>query len=122
MSLEEIIYIIGLLIIGIAIYSVVLVITMKRNVKKVVKIFEEKNALSSKTAIDPIRLGIWEQDMMEKAFKKKDNRHLALKFLLNGEVILITVDGNYYLNKDRISAFKEELNFVGRMMIPNIND
>ena len=41
MSIREIISIVGVLIIGMAIY-IVFIFTMKRNIKKVFKIFEEK--------------------------------------------------------------------------------
>lgn len=122
MSSGEIIRAIGFFIAVIAIYLAVLVITMKRNIKKVVQVFEDKNALSAKTAISAAGLNIQKQGIMERAIKKRDNRFHALKFLLDGGVVIITGDERYYLNKKKMLAFKNRLNFIGRMMIPDIDD
>ena len=122
MSLGQIIYIIGVFIVAIAIYFMILIITMKRNVKKVVQIFEEKNALSAKAAITATQLNIRDQGILERAIKKRDNRSHALKFLLNGRVVIITADKSYYLDKNRMVVFRKELNFIGRMMIPSIDN
>ncbi|HOA20316.1 MAG TPA: hypothetical protein PKH42_07510 [Sedimentibacter sp.] len=122
MSPGEIIYSIGLLITLIVIYLMVLVITMNRNIKKVVQIFEEKNALSAKTAISYTDLNIQKQGIIERAIKKRDNRIHALKFLLDGGVVIITGDERYYLNKKKMTEFKKRLNFIGRMMVPDIDN
>jgi|LSQX01.3.fsa_nt_gb hypothetical protein len=119
---EEIIRAIGFLIAVIAIYLVVLVITMKRNIIKVVQVFEDKNALSAKTAISATELNIQKQGIMERAIKKRDNRAHALKFLLDGGVVITTGDQRYYLNKKKMLEFKKRLNFFGRMMIPDIDN
>ena len=86
------------------------------------KIFEEKNAISAKTSITARELNIREQSVVERAFKKRDNRALALNFLLNSEAVIVTPYGTYYLDKNRMIALKEELNFIARMMIPNIDN
>ncbi len=122
MSPGEITYTIGLLITLIAVYLMVLVITMNRNIKKVVQIFEEKNALSAKTSISFTELNIQKQGIIERAIKKRDNRIQALKFLLDGGVVIITGDERYYLNKKKMIEFKKRLNFIGRMMIPDIDN
>ncbi|HQO72870.1 MAG TPA: hypothetical protein PLJ53_09020 [Sedimentibacter sp.] len=122
MSPGEIIYSIGLLIALIAVYLMVLIITMNRNIKKVVQIFEEKNALSAKTAISFTELNIQEQGIIERAIKKRDNRSQALKFLLDGGVVIITGDERYYLNKKKMIEFKKRLNFIGRLMVPDIDN
>jgi hypothetical protein len=122
MSPGEITYTIGLLITLIAVYLMVLVITMNRNIKKVVQIFEEKNALSAKTSISFTELNIQKQGIIERAIKKRDNRSQALKFLLDGGVVIITGDERYYLNKKKMIEFKKRLNFIGRMMIPDIDN
>jgi hypothetical protein len=122
MSPGEISYTIGLLITLIAVYLMVLVITMNRNIKKVVQIFEEKNALSAKTSISFTELNIQKQGIIERAIKKRDNRSQALKFLLDGGVVIITGDERYYLNKKKMIEFKKRLNFIGRMMIPDIDN
>ena len=122
MSPGEIIYSIGLLITLIVIYLMGLVITMNRNINKVVQIFEEKNALSAKTAISYTDLNIQKQGIIERAIKKRDNRTHALKFLLDGGVVIITGDERYYLNKKKMIEFKKRLNFIGRMMVPDIDN
>ncbi|HQO95143.1 MAG TPA: hypothetical protein PK516_04725 [Sedimentibacter sp.] len=122
MSPGEIIYTISLLIALIAVYLMVLIITMNRNIKKVVQIFEEKNALSAKTAISFTELNIQEQGIIERAIKKRDNRSQALKFLLDGGVVIITGDERYYLNKKKMIEFKKRLNFIGRLMVPDIDN
>jgi len=122
MSLSEIIRAIGFFIAAIAIYLVLLVITMKRNIIKVIKVFENKNALSAKTAISYTELNIQKQGTIDRAIKKRDNRSHALKFLLDGGVVIITGDERYYLNKKKMTEFKKRLNFIGRMMVPDIDN
>lgn len=122
MSLGKTIYIIVVTTVIIAIYFIVLIITMHRNVKKVVRIFEEMNALSGKTAISASKLNIREQGFVERAIKKRDNRSHALKFLLDGGVVITTSEQRYYLDKNKMLVFRKELNFITRMMIPNIDN
>ncbi len=86
------------------------------------QIFEEKNALSAKTSISFTELNIQKQGIIERAIKKRDNRSQALKFLLDGGVVIITGDERYYLNKKKMIEFKKRLNFIGRMMIPDIDN
>ena len=122
MSSGEIIRAIGFFIAVIAIYLAVLVITMKRNIKKVFRVFEEKNALSVKTAINATELNIQKQGILDRAIKKRDNRAQALKFLMDGGVVIITGDERFYFNKKKMLEFKKRLNFFGRMMIPDIDN
>ena len=122
MSSGDIIRIIATIAVAIAIYFTVLVITMRRNVRKVARIFEEKNALSSKTAISATELNIQKQSVIDRAIKKRDNRAHALKFLMDGGVVIITAYERYYLDKKKMVTFRNKLNFIARMMIPNIDN
>ncbi len=106
----------------IALYFGILTFTMKRNVLKVIRIFEEKNALSPSTAITAEELNIRKMGVIDRAIKKKDNRHHALKFLMDGGVVVTTSYTRLYLNKKKMAAYKNKLNFIGRMMIPDIDD
>ena len=122
MSSGDIIRIIATIAVAIAIYFTVLVITMRRNVRKVARIFEEKNALSSKSAISATELNIQKQSVIDRAIKKRDNRAHALKFLMDGGVVIITAYERYYLDKKKMVTFRNKLNFIARMMIPNIDN
>lgn len=112
----------GIIIAAIVIYYIVLIVTMKINVKKVVQIFEEKNALSVKTAISATKLNIRKQSFAERSLTRRDYRFNALKLLLDGGVVIITADNSYYLDKKKMSAFRKKLNFFARTMIPNIDN
>ncbi|HZX46685.1 MAG TPA: hypothetical protein VFF83_05390 [Clostridia bacterium] len=92
--------------------------TIKRNVVKVIKVFEEKDALSAKTAASADSLGIRKQGFLERAIKRRDNRIHALQFLISAGIVITTSDGRYYLSKKKMTAFRRDGNFVARFIIP----
>jgi hypothetical protein len=103
-------------------YYAASMLTIKRNVVKVIKVFEEKNALTAKTAVSSESLGIRKQDFLERAIKRRDNRIHALQFLMNTGLVITTPDGRIYLNKKKMAEFRRNGNFVARFVIPPLNE
>lgn len=122
MPLGEVLYRIIFILALIVLYFSILIFTMKRNVLKIIKIFEEKNALSANTAITAEELNVRKQGVIDRAIKKRDNKYHALKFLMDGGVVVTTSYTRYYLKKKKLADYKKRLNFIGRMMIPDIDD
>jgi hypothetical protein len=102
----------------IVVYYAASMFTIKRNVIKVIKVFEEKNALTAKTAASIESLGIRKQSFLERAIKRRDNRIHALQFLISAGIVIATPEGGYYLNKKKMAAFRRDGNFVARFIIP----
>jgi len=109
---------IAVLVVFIVVYYAASMFTIKRNVVKVIKIFEEKDALSAKTAASAESLGIRKQSFLERAIKRRDNRIHALQFLINAGIVITTSEGEYYLNKKKMAAFRRDGNFIARFIIP----
>ncbi|MDD3851513.1 MAG: hypothetical protein PHS13_07860, partial [Firmicutes bacterium] len=104
------------------VYYAASMFTIKRNVVKVIKVFEENNALAAKAAVSGESLGIRKQGFLERAVKRRDNRIHALQFMLNAGLVITTSDGRYYLNKKKMVAFRRDGNFVARFIIPPQNN
>jgi hypothetical protein len=109
---------IAVIIVFIVVYYSASMFTIKRNVVKVIKVFEEKNALAAKTAASIESLGIRKQGFIERAVKRRDNKIYALQFLMNAGIVITTSDGKYYLNKKKMAAFRRDGNFMARFLIP----
>ena len=122
MKLYEIMRIIGIIIGGLGLYYLVLIITIKRNVKKVIKIFEEKNSLDVNSAISEGELGIKKQGFVERAIKSRKNEIHALKFLMEAGIVLVTSNGKFYYDKRKIVAVRKDGNFIGRFILPDIDN
>ncbi len=121
MATNEVVRWIAVIIAFIAVYYATALFTLRRNVLKVVKVFEEKNALSSKTAISGENLGIRKQDFIERALKKRDNRIHALQFLMNTGLVIVTADGRNYLSKKKMASYRRDGNAIARFIIPPLN-
>ncbi|MGI6697684.1 MAG: hypothetical protein GX918_00555 [Clostridiales bacterium] len=109
---------IAAIVVFIVVYYAASMFTIKRNVVKVIKVFEEKNALSAKTAVSIESLGIRKQGFLERAMKRRDNRIHALQFLISAGIVVTNADGMYYLSKKKMAAFRRDGNFVARFIIP----
>ncbi len=121
MKLYETVRWIALATLLIVLYYAVSIFTMKRNVVKVIKVFDEKKALTAKTAVSGDTLGIRKQDFLERALKRRDNRIHALQFLVNTGLVITTSDGRLYLNKRKMGSYRERGNIIARIIIPPLN-
>lgn len=109
---------IAAIVVFIVVYYAASMFTIKRNVVKVIKVFEEKDALAAKTAVSIESLGIRKQGFLERAMKRRDNRIHALQFLISAGIVVTNADGMYYLSKKKMAAFRRDGNFVARFIIP----
>jgi hypothetical protein len=122
MALNETVRWIAVIALLFVVYYVTSIVTLKRNILKVVRIFENKNALSDKLAISSENLGIRKQAFLERAIKKRDNKIHALQFLINAGLVIVTSDGRCYLNKKKMAIFRRDGNVIVRFIIPPLND
>jgi hypothetical protein len=119
MELSEIIRWTAAIAVLFGVYYATSILTMKRNILKVIKVLEDKNALSSKTAVSGESLDIRKQDFLERALKKRDNRIHALQFMINAGLIMTAPEGRYYLNKKKMSSLRRNGNIITRIIIPD---
>jgi len=118
MALNETVRWIAVIVVFFVVYYAASMFTIKRNVVKVIRVFEEKNALAAKAAVSSEGLGIRKQGFLERAVKRRDNRIHAMRFLLSAGIVITTSDGRYYLSKKKMAAFRKNGNFVARFTIP----
>lgn len=121
MKLYETVRWVVLAVLFVFMYYAVSVVTMKRNILKVIKIFDEKKALNAKAAVSSDILGIKKQGFFERALKRRDNRIHALQFLINAELVMATSDGRLYLNKGKMGSYRERGNLIARIIIPSLD-
>ena len=76
---------------------------MKRNIRKVVRIFREHNATSAKEAKTIIELGLRPRNMIDKMLLGRDYRQYALDALINFGIVLATEEGKLYLSEEVLS-------------------
>jgi cell division protein FtsB len=122
MGLEEIFRLILIIIVFMGIYYVLLTLILKRNIIKVIKIFERKKALNAENAVLSEELGIKNQGFLEKAIKGRKNEMLALRFLSDTGAIKSTYAGRVYLSKNKLATLRKEGNFITRFIIPNLEN
>jgi hypothetical protein len=118
MALNEIIRIIALIGAFFGIYYVISIVSLKKNIIKVIKIFEKNNALTAKTAVSLENLGIIQQNLLERTVKRRDDRIHALKFLMGYQCVITSDNERYYLNKKKMATFRRDGNLIARFIIP----
>lgn len=122
MKIMEIIRIVALIVGFLGVYYVASMVSLKRNVIKVIRVFENKKALTAKTAVSFESLGIIKQDLLERTVKRRDNRIHALKFLMGYEFVVTTADERCYLDKKKLATFRRDGNFSAKFIIPNMDN
>ena len=77
---------------------------IKRNARKVVRIFREKNAIGIQNAKTVEELGIERHPLLKKIqqgkiFSRRDWKPAALDFLIQSNIVMITEDGKLYITE-----------------------
>lgn len=77
---------------------------IKRNARKVIRIFREKNAIGIQNAKTIEELGIERHPMMKKVqqgkiFSRRDWKPAALDLLIQSNVVMITEEGKLYITE-----------------------
>jgi hypothetical protein len=77
--------------------------------KRVIKTLIKNDALSPQNAQTAEQLGIRQGAIWDNMFRIRDYRPQALAMLVESEIIVNTIDGRYYLSKEKlkISRFKD---------------
>ncbi len=78
---------------------------MKRAVKAVVKMFQDKQAFTPDTAKTEEELGLKKRSLFQ--FKAmRDYKPTALQFLVRSDIVQMTDDGRYFITEDALSQIK----------------
>ncbi|MEE8420519.1 MAG: hypothetical protein V3R92_03565 [Dehalococcoidales bacterium] len=74
-----------------------------RNIPKVIRIFRNFNAINPKTALTVEELGLKPKPMLERMFRRRDNKPRALQYMLRVAMVEVTEDGKLYLNEEKLT-------------------
>jgi len=112
MTATDALFIFGLIILAILAWLFIPVWMIKRNVPKVIKIFEKKNAIGPENAKTIEELGLKPKSMLQRMFSRRDYKPKALDFLIQANVVQIKEDGKVFIteetarNRDNLLQFK----------------
>ncbi len=77
----------------------------KRAMRKVIKILHSRNVTSAQNAKTPQELGLKPRSMWENIFMPRDYKPMALKLLIQADIIRETKDGRLYLSKEKLALY-----------------
>ena len=76
----------------------------KRNVHKVIKIFQENSAIGIQNAKTIEELGLQSKSMLGRMFSRRDWKPKALDLLIQNNVVLMREDGKLYITEGSLSS------------------
>ena len=102
MGMNDILFIVFMIILFIVVVLVVPQWMLMRNIPKVIRIFREQNAVGEKNAKPMEELGLQPKTMFQRMFRRRDYRPQAFQFLLRATIIEMTEEGKVYLNEENL--------------------
>ncbi|MFC2017900.1 hypothetical protein ACFLTQ_01170 [Chloroflexota bacterium] len=104
MTIREVTFILAVVILAFIAWFRIPQWMIKRNARKVVRIFREKNAIGIQNAKTVDDLGIERHPMLKKLqqgklFGRRDWKPAALDFLIQSNIVMITEDGKLYITE-----------------------
>jgi len=78
----------------------------KRAIKRVIKIFNEHNAVNSESAKTPKDLGLAQRGWIANLGRNRDYKPRALQMLIEYKIVLKTADDRVYLDKAQAALYK----------------
>jgi len=79
---------------------------MMRAFTKVIKIFQQNNAINDKNAKTIDELGLRPPSFTQRMFRARDYKPQALNLLIRSDIIQTTEDGKLYLSEENLSYSK----------------
>jgi hypothetical protein len=99
---NDVILIIGVLIIMILALIFIPQWRLKRAVQQVIRIFRAYNAIGAGSAKTLDEMGLRPKGMLEGMFRGRDYKQYALTSLMKAEIVVMTEEGNFYLAEDKL--------------------
>lgn len=106
--MNDVLAIIGLIILLLIALFVVPQFLMVRAMKKVVKIFRENNATDPKNAKTVEELKLQQKGMLDRMMKPRDYKPRALQYMIGADMVRMTDDGKVYLIEEKLRGTKLE--------------
>ena len=78
----------------------------KRAISRVIKIFQEYNALSIRNAKTIDELGLTPPTKLQSMFRRRDYKLQALDLLIRSDIIKVTEDNKLYLSEEKLLSSK----------------
>jgi len=79
---------------------------MKQAYSRVIKIFQQNNAINDKNAKTIDELGLRPPTFSQRMFSARNYKPQALDFLIKAEIVQTTEDGKLYLSEDKLASSK----------------
>jgi hypothetical protein len=77
-----------------------------RAIPKVIKKFQQKNAIGEKNALTIDELELKPKSIFRRMFARRDYSQQGLQFLIRAEVVDITEEGKFFLNEQNLMLSK----------------
>ena len=101
---REVIFLLGLGILALSASLLMSTWIAKRNVYKVIDIFQENNAIGIHNAKTIEELGLQPKSMLKRMFSRRDWKPKALDLLIQNNVVLMTEDGKLYITEVSLAS------------------
>ncbi len=96
---NALLYIILIIIFGLALVFFIPQFMVRRAATKVIKIFLKKNAISPQTAMTLAELKLQPGSYISRLMSLRDYKPAAIDMLIKANIIIVTVDEKYYLSE-----------------------
>lgn len=102
MTGQEILFLLAMLILVFISMLVVPGWMVKRNISKVIEIFEITGAIGIENAVTLEELGLVPKTQLQRMFRLRDWKPKALDLLVQANVVLMTEDGKLYITEESL--------------------
>ena len=106
--MNDVLAIIGLIILLLVALFIIPQLLMARAMKKVVKIFRENRAIDEKHAKTVEELNLQQKGMIDRMMKPRDYKPKALQYMIGAEMVRMTEEGKLYLVEEKLRGTKLE--------------
>ena len=101
---KDIMFILAMLVLALLAWLLIPAWMVKRNIPKVVDIFQKNNAIGIQNAKTIEELGLKPKSILELMFRVRDWKPKALDLLIQTNVVLMTEDGKLYITEGSLAS------------------
>ncbi len=106
--MNDVLVIVGLIILLLIALFVIPQFLMARAMKKVVKIFREARATEPKNAKTVEELNLQQKGLIDRMMKPRDYKPRALQYMIGADMVRMTEEGKIYLVEESLRGTKLE--------------
>ncbi len=104
MGVRDIVFIIALVLLSSVAWMFIQAWIIKRTIPKVIRIFEQKDAIGIRNAKTVEELGLRQKSFLEGMLSRRDYKPKVLEFLMRTNIVQTTEDGKLYITQQTLDS------------------